>query len=124
MEFGAHLPIVGFDGRSWSLERLRAYATSAERLGFRYLCVNDHLVFSRPWLDCLPALAAVLARGGAVGLVPSGGFPVVRGPVALAKSLAALDVLSGGRLVVGPGPGSSARDYAAAGGPVGGRRRR
>src|SRR3712207_2112804 len=40
-------------------------------------------------------------------------LPVVRGPVALAKSLAALDLLSGGRLIVGVGPGSSARDYAA-----------
>ena len=33
----------------------------------------------------------------------------------LAKSLAALDILSGGRLVAGVGPGSSADDYAAAG---------
>jgi alkanesulfonate monooxygenase SsuD/methylene tetrahydromethanopterin reductase-like flavin-dependent oxidoreductase (luciferase family) len=37
--------------------------------------------------------------------------------VALAKSLAAVDLLSGGRLVVGVGPGSSARDYAAVGVP-------
>jgi alkanesulfonate monooxygenase SsuD/methylene tetrahydromethanopterin reductase-like flavin-dependent oxidoreductase (luciferase family) len=44
-------------------------------------------------------------------------LPVVRGPVALAKSLAAIDLLSGGRLVVGVGPGSSARDYAAVGIP-------
>jgi len=34
--------------------------------------------------------------------------------VALAKSMAAIDILSGGRLVVGVGPGSSARDYDAA----------
>jgi alkanesulfonate monooxygenase SsuD/methylene tetrahydromethanopterin reductase-like flavin-dependent oxidoreductase (luciferase family) len=44
-------------------------------------------------------------------------LPIVRGPVALAKSLAAIDLLSGGRLVVGVGPGSSARDYAAIGIP-------
>jgi len=36
---------------------------------------------------------------------------VLRGPAATAKILAAIDVLSGGRLVVGLGPGSSARDY-------------
>jgi alkanesulfonate monooxygenase SsuD/methylene tetrahydromethanopterin reductase-like flavin-dependent oxidoreductase (luciferase family) len=35
--------------------------------------------------------------------------------VALAKSLAAIDLLSGGRLVVGVGPGSSSGDYAAVG---------
>ena len=34
---------------------------------------------------------------------------VVRGPVAVAKSLGAIDRLSGGRLVVAVGPGSSAR---------------
>jgi alkanesulfonate monooxygenase SsuD/methylene tetrahydromethanopterin reductase-like flavin-dependent oxidoreductase (luciferase family) len=37
--------------------------------------------------------------------------PVLRGPAATAKILAAIDLLSGGRLVVGLGPGSSARDY-------------
>jgi alkanesulfonate monooxygenase SsuD/methylene tetrahydromethanopterin reductase-like flavin-dependent oxidoreductase (luciferase family) len=37
--------------------------------------------------------------------------------VALAKSLAAIDLLSGGRLVVGVGPGSSSGDYAAVGVP-------
>jgi len=38
-------------------------------------------------------------------------LPVVRGPVPLAKSLAALDVLSGGHLIAGVGPGSSPQDY-------------
>jgi len=36
---------------------------------------------------------------------------VVRGPVPMAKALAAIDILSNGRLFVGIGPGSSARDY-------------
>jgi alkanesulfonate monooxygenase SsuD/methylene tetrahydromethanopterin reductase-like flavin-dependent oxidoreductase (luciferase family) len=37
--------------------------------------------------------------------------------VPLAKALATLDVLSGGRFVAGVGPGSSERDYAAVGVP-------
>jgi len=37
--------------------------------------------------------------------------PVLRGPAATAKILAAIDLLSSGRLLVGLGPGSSARDY-------------
>ena len=44
-------------------------------------------------------------------------LPVVRGPIALAKSLAAIDRLSGGRLDAGLGPGSSQADYALAGVP-------
>jgi alkanesulfonate monooxygenase SsuD/methylene tetrahydromethanopterin reductase-like flavin-dependent oxidoreductase (luciferase family) len=43
--------------------------------------------------------------------------PVLRGPAATAKILAAIDVLSGGRLLVGLGPGSSARDYELVGVP-------
>jgi alkanesulfonate monooxygenase SsuD/methylene tetrahydromethanopterin reductase-like flavin-dependent oxidoreductase (luciferase family) len=42
---------------------------------------------------------------------------VVRGPAALAKVLAGLDVMSGGRLIAGLGPGSSERDYASVGVP-------
>jgi alkanesulfonate monooxygenase SsuD/methylene tetrahydromethanopterin reductase-like flavin-dependent oxidoreductase (luciferase family) len=42
-------------------------------------------------------------------------LPVIRGPVQTAKMIAALDVLSEGRLVAGVGPGSSQRDYAAVG---------
>jgi alkanesulfonate monooxygenase SsuD/methylene tetrahydromethanopterin reductase-like flavin-dependent oxidoreductase (luciferase family) len=44
-------------------------------------------------------------------------LPVIRGPVQSAKMLAAIDTLSGGRLVAGVGPGSSPRDYAAIGVP-------
>jgi len=44
-------------------------------------------------------------------------LPIVRGPVPLAKSLGAIDRLSGGRLIACVGPGSSARDYAAVGIP-------
>jgi alkanesulfonate monooxygenase SsuD/methylene tetrahydromethanopterin reductase-like flavin-dependent oxidoreductase (luciferase family) len=41
----------------------------------------------------------------------------LRGPVPLAKTLAALDLLSGGRVIAGVGPGSSQRDYDALGVP-------
>jgi alkanesulfonate monooxygenase SsuD/methylene tetrahydromethanopterin reductase-like flavin-dependent oxidoreductase (luciferase family) len=114
VEYGAHLPLVEL-GASRSLPALRTYAGAAAGLGYRYLCANDHLVFGRPWLDGPTALAALIEASGEMTLVTTAGLPVVRGPVQLAKSLAALDILSGGRLVAGVGPGSSAGDYAAAG---------
>jgi alkanesulfonate monooxygenase SsuD/methylene tetrahydromethanopterin reductase-like flavin-dependent oxidoreductase (luciferase family) len=42
---------------------------------------------------------------------------VLRGPVGLAKMLAAIDILSEGRLIAALGPGSSERDYNAMGVP-------
>jgi len=117
VDYGAHLPLIALDRQPWTLHRLLEYAQIAQSVGFQALSVNDHLVFSRPWLDGPTALAAVLTRTGRMALATTVVLPVVRGPVALAKSLAAIDLLSGGRLVVGVGPGSSARDYAAVGVP-------
>jgi probable F420-dependent oxidoreductase len=91
------------------------YTRIAEALGFEALAVNDHLLFPRPWLDGPTALSSVLAATGHMDLMTTVALPVIRGPVALAKSMAAIDILSGGRLIVGVGPGSSARDYAAVG---------
>jgi alkanesulfonate monooxygenase SsuD/methylene tetrahydromethanopterin reductase-like flavin-dependent oxidoreductase (luciferase family) len=62
MEFGVHLPLLAFRGQAFSLSRLVDYAEAAEQLGFTALCANDHLTFSRPWLDSLTALAAVLTK--------------------------------------------------------------
>lgn len=116
MEYGVHLPQIAFDDDPWSLNGLVEYAETAEQLGFRYLCANDHLLFSRPWLDGPTALAA-LASHTDLTLATTIALSVVRGPVTLAKSLGAIDLLSGGRLVVGVGPGSSNRDYEAVGIP-------
>jgi probable F420-dependent oxidoreductase len=117
VDYGAHLPLIALDRQPWTLHRLLEYAEIAESVGFQALSANDHLVFPRPWLDGPTALAAVLTRTGRMVLATTVALPVVRGPVALAKSLAAIDLLSGGRLVVGVGPGSSARDHAAVGVP-------
>jgi probable F420-dependent oxidoreductase len=115
MDFGVHLPLMDFGGNPYTLDHLVAYATRAEQLGFAALSVNDHLVFSVPWLDGPTALAAVIEHTGTMTLATTVALPVVRGPVPTAKTLGAIDRLSGGRLVVGVGPGSSADDYAAAG---------
>jgi len=114
LEYGAHLPLIDL-GQPRSLPALAAYARTAASLGYRYLCANDHLVFGRPWLDGPTALAALIDASRYLTLVTTAALPVLRGPVQLAKALTAIDILSGGRLVAGVGPGSSAGDYAAAG---------
>jgi alkanesulfonate monooxygenase SsuD/methylene tetrahydromethanopterin reductase-like flavin-dependent oxidoreductase (luciferase family) len=112
--YGAHLPLIDL-GEGRPLPALRAYVRAAAGLGYRYLCANDHLLFGQPWLDGPTALAALLEESGDLRLATTASLPVLRGPVQLAKTLAAIDLLSGGRLIAGVGPGSSAADYAAAG---------
>ncbi len=118
MEFGAHLPIIAFGGQRPSLARLASYAEAAEAMGFRILATSDHLLFPRPWLDGPTALAAVLSRTSRITLATAVALPAIHGPVALAKALAAVDILSDGRLLVGVGAGSSPLDFRAAGVPL------
>jgi alkanesulfonate monooxygenase SsuD/methylene tetrahydromethanopterin reductase-like flavin-dependent oxidoreductase (luciferase family) len=111
MDFGVHLPLLQFDDEELSAERLARTVDAAREAGFAALSANDHFVFSRPWLDGPTALASVVERSGEMSLATTVSLSVLRGPVALAKTLAALDLLSGGRLIAGLGPGSSRRDY-------------
>jgi alkanesulfonate monooxygenase SsuD/methylene tetrahydromethanopterin reductase-like flavin-dependent oxidoreductase (luciferase family) len=68
-----------------------------------------------PWLDGPTALAAVMDQSDDLTLATTVSLPVIRGPVPLAKTLGAIDRLSGGRLIVAVGPGSSRQDYDAVG---------
>jgi alkanesulfonate monooxygenase SsuD/methylene tetrahydromethanopterin reductase-like flavin-dependent oxidoreductase (luciferase family) len=117
MRFGAHLPQLDFDGTGHDVAGLGPYVEAARDLGYSAITANDHLVFQRPWLDGLVALASVLDRAGELTVATTVALPVVRGPVVLARTAAALNLLSGGRLILGVAPGSSARDYAAVGVP-------
>jgi alkanesulfonate monooxygenase SsuD/methylene tetrahydromethanopterin reductase-like flavin-dependent oxidoreductase (luciferase family) len=115
MDFGAHLPLMDFGGNPYTLRGLVDYTERAAHLGFKALSVNDHMVFSVPWLDGPSALAAVLSHSDSMTLATTVSLPAIRGPVPLAKTLAAIDTLSGGRLVAAVGPGSSPADYEAVG---------
>ena len=64
MDFGAHLPLMDFGGHPYTLDHLVAYTEAAAQLGFAALSVNDHMVFSVPWLDGPTALAAVMGHSG------------------------------------------------------------
>jgi alkanesulfonate monooxygenase SsuD/methylene tetrahydromethanopterin reductase-like flavin-dependent oxidoreductase (luciferase family) len=97
------------------MARLTDYARLANQLGLTWLTSNDHLVYGRPWIDGVVALASVLPAIDALVVATTVALPVVRGPGPLAKALAAIDRFSGGRLVVGVGPGSSERDFRAVG---------
>jgi len=115
MDLGIHLPLMEFGGEGLSLGRLGQAVDAARECGLAAVCANDHFVFSTPWLDGPTALASVIERTGGMTLATTVSLAVLRGPVPLAKTLAALDVLSEGRLIAALGPGSSKRDYDALG---------
>jgi alkanesulfonate monooxygenase SsuD/methylene tetrahydromethanopterin reductase-like flavin-dependent oxidoreductase (luciferase family) len=117
MDYGVHLPLIDFEGRGHELKELVDYVCAADELGYAAVTSNDHLVFARPWLDGPTALAAVVSVSGLMTLATTIVLLAVRGPVAVAKALGAIDVLSGGRLMAAVGPGSSALDYRAVGVP-------
>jgi alkanesulfonate monooxygenase SsuD/methylene tetrahydromethanopterin reductase-like flavin-dependent oxidoreductase (luciferase family) len=117
MDAGVHLPLIDFGGEGFSYRRLTETVDAARACGFGAVSANDHLLFSRPWLDGLTALAAVIERSDGMKLVTTVALAALRGPVPLAKALTALDVLSGGRVIAGVGPGSSKADYDVAGVP-------
>src|SRR5437773_1742842 len=94
-----------------SLGRLTDAVDAARVAGFAAVSANDHFIFQAPWLDGPTALASVVERSGSMTLATTVSLAVLRGPVALAKTLAALDVLSEGRVIAALGPGSSKADY-------------
>jgi probable F420-dependent oxidoreductase len=100
-------------------------AARAEALGFDSVWTSDHILFYGPTLDgliSLAALAGVTKRvelGTAIYLLP------LRHPVATAKAVSTLDIISNGRVVLGVGVGGEfAQEFEAVGVPVKERGRR
>jgi probable F420-dependent oxidoreductase len=130
MRVGAKLPS---SGRLPAERGVAAMARALEDAGFTSLWVSDHVVMpatvtsrypyaddgkaawstDEPWYDAVVTLAmaaAVTERvelGTAVLVLPQ------RHPVVLAKQIASLDRLAGGRVVLGVGAGWLAEEFAA-----------
>jgi alkanesulfonate monooxygenase SsuD/methylene tetrahydromethanopterin reductase-like flavin-dependent oxidoreductase (luciferase family) len=115
MDAGIHLPLIDFGGEGFSYRRLAETVDAARECGFGAVSANDHFLFPVPWLDGLTALAAVADRSGGMTLMTTVALVTLRGAVPLAKALSALDIVSGGRVIAGLGPGSSRADYKAVG---------
>ncbi|MCD9874793.1 LLM class flavin-dependent oxidoreductase [Streptomyces guryensis] len=83
------------------------FARRAERSGFSSLFVNDSLI--SPRIEALAMLAALGPVTDTVTLGTAALLPFLRRPIQAAQSLASLDLLSGGRLVVTVGAGFPGR---------------
>lgn len=102
---------------------IRAVARAAERVGFARLGYTDHPAPSAKWLrsgghptyDPFAALAHLAALTDRIGLMTYLAVLPYRNPFVLAKSVATVDRLSGGRLTLVAGTGYLRSEFAALG---------
>jgi probable F420-dependent oxidoreductase len=132
MRYGFYLPTRGACATPEALDQL---LQRGEALGFDSVMIADHVVFpttiaSRyPYtlsgdfpghgdaLEQLTLVTYAAARTRRLRLVTSVMIVPYRNPVVTAKTLATIDVLSGGRLTVGVGVGWLEEEFAALGAP-------
>ncbi|HVV58202.1 MAG TPA: LLM class flavin-dependent oxidoreductase [Gaiellaceae bacterium] len=120
MRIGVQLPEVEREVRWPELRRL---AVAAEEAGFESVWVGDHLLYRGdgrpergPW-DCWTTLAGLATATERVRLGPLVACTAFREPGLLARTAAAVDELSGGRLVVALGSGWNQVEFDAFGLP-------
>lgn len=141
MDWGIHLPHLG---RQATRDSLAAFAQRAEELGFHSGWVSDHIAWpsaidssypysddgsfpappDTPWLDPLGTLFYVAACTEQLRLGTTVLILGYRPPVTTAKSIATLDVLSGGRTILGVGVGWMREEFEVLGMPFDHRGRR
>ncbi len=99
---------------------VRRVARAAEAAGFDSLWAGDHVSFYVPILESLTLLSFVAGATERVKIGSSVYLLPLRHPTTTAKVASTLDVLSGGRLVLGVGVGGEfPPEFAASGVPVG-----
>ncbi|WP_216843932.1 LLM class flavin-dependent oxidoreductase [Phytoactinopolyspora alkaliphila] len=89
----------------------------AEHLGLDLVGVQDH-PYQRRYLDTFTLLPWLAARTDRIRFFPDVAHMPLRPPAMLAKAIASLDVLSGGRIELGLGAGAYPEASQAMGAPV------
>lgn len=110
----------GFHTRMGTPDHVREAVTIAERFGYSAISLGDHLSFAIPILDPLIQFAAAAALSDKVTLISAVYLLPLRHPGPVAKQVATLDHMAGGRFIFGVGVGGEfAADYEVAGVPIG-----
>lgn len=122
MRFGAWIPSFAYPGLDY--ERVRQGVDTFSKKANDYdidLWVIDHLLhapglYGMPWLEPMTVLTHAAAVAPDVEMVGTGILVIpLRDPVVLAKEVATMDYLTGGRYQFGVGPGWYGPEFEATG---------
>jgi probable F420-dependent oxidoreductase len=114
VELGVAIPQTLLDG-AFDVRTIREFLARAEALGIESAWVVEQILGSIRSLEPVALLTYAAACTERLRLGSAVLLTALRSPVHLAKSLATLDHLSGGRLTVGVGLGGNLRIYPAFG---------
>jgi probable F420-dependent oxidoreductase len=89
---------------------LTEFARTAEAVGFDSVQVGDHIQWHAPMHEATLVLATFAAATSRVRIASDVIILPLRDPVLIAKTVASLDVLSGGRMIFGVGVGGDHPD--------------
>ena len=130
MKLGVFLPSYLLPGQGERHgDQIRRFATHAEDLGFESLFITDHLLTARrfyrvSWTEPLMTLCHAAAVTSRISLGTSVLVLPTHNPVVLAKEIATLQHLSGGRFIYGVGTGWYPPEFESTGGTLQQRGRR
>jgi alkanesulfonate monooxygenase len=122
VKHGLRIPSFALGPRTASLQTMGEYLRRAEDLGFESAVTIDHLLLTPPAYACtwLEAMTTLAALAGVTRTIRLGTMVLVlplRNPVYFAKEWATLDVLTGGRTILGLGVGWHEEEFALMGVP-------
>ena len=122
MKYGLRLPSFALGPKTATLQEMGAYLRRAEDLGFDCAVSIDHLLLTPPAYACtwLEPIALLSALAGVTRTIKLGTMVLVlplRNPAYFAKEWATLDLLSGGRSILGVGVGWHEEEFALMGVP-------
>ena len=125
MKYWVTYPLVShpYNEELLTKDALTAFATTAERVGFDGIGFTDHPAPTHRWLqagghdalDPFAALAFVAAVTDRIRLIPNIVVLPYRNPFLVAKAVATIDVLSGGRFTLATATGYLKAEYKALG---------
>jgi alkanesulfonate monooxygenase len=124
LRFGLRIPSYAPPGLTFEDSRaLLDYCRRIDQLSFEDIWVIDHLLVSKgvygvSWLDSLVTLSAATGVTARVGLGTAALVLPLRHPVTLAKEIASLHQLSGGRFRLGVAVGWDPDEFSAVGVPL------